>query len=75
MDTYAAFKERQDWPALLSDGLHLSAEGNKVLFARLQTVITSDMPQCAPDALALDMPWHDVFQPGTDVQQLLRQFC
>ena len=53
--------EAPAWHALLSDGLHLSAEGNELLFDALARLISERAPDIVPDALTLDFPlWRDV---------------
>lgn len=56
-----ALGEAPAWHALLSDGLHLSPEGNELLFDALARLIAERAPDIAPDALTLDFPlWRDV---------------
>lgn len=51
----------QDYSRYLSDGLHLSADGNRLLFDTLVSRITAACPAILPDALPLDLPiWRDV---------------
>lgn len=50
------FHQDQDWKALLSDGLHLSAEGNRRVFESIKAKICARFPDFHPDEITLDAP-------------------
>jgi isoamyl acetate esterase len=50
--------QTREWHSLLSDGLHLSEDGNAVVFHELQRVLQEQLEDILPDALPLDLPLH-----------------
>eukprot|EP00389_Voromonas_pontica_P014026 GDKH01021703.1.p1 GENE.GDKH01021703.1~~GDKH01021703.1.p1 ORF type:complete len:255 (+),score=42.35 GDKH01021703.1:114-878(+) len=48
------------WKSLLSDGLHLSEEGQRVVFEAVSTAIVRHHPELDPDRMAWDVPtWRE----------------
>lgn len=74
LDVYALFKERSNWPSLLSDGLHLSEAGDEVLFEGLKATIATEYPGLEPDALPSDLAEHAAFVEGVDPSVVLHEY-
>lgn len=55
-DLWRAFQSRDDWAALLSDGLHPGPEGAAVAYEELSRVLAEAYPELAPDWP--QPPWH-----------------
>lgn len=58
VDLWTLFHQEADWRALLSDGLHLTTDGDEAVFAAVRGVIERELPELAPDALPFDLPPH-----------------
>ncbi|KAI3438645.1 hypothetical protein D9Q98_001067 [Chlorella vulgaris] len=68
LNLWQAFQAEQDWQhRLLSDGLHLTAEGNACLYRLLQQLIDQRFPALRVAALPMDAPDHSDIDP-TNVQ-------
>lgn len=60
VDLHAAMLQVPDWEQrLLSDGVHLSAEGNRLLYEKLSAVISSIDAPLGPWTLPWHLPWHN----------------
>jgi isoamyl acetate esterase len=62
VDLWTRLQAIENWPLLLSDGLHLSPAGNQAVFTEVKRVLMAELPLIAPELLPLDMPWHDRIQ-------------
>ena len=59
---FTAMQTPADWATRwLSDGLHLTAEGNATAFDLIFKGLTAADPSLHPDALPLDVPPHDAY--------------
>ncbi|KAG5189159.1 SGNH hydrolase-type esterase domain-containing protein [Tribonema minus] len=56
----------------LHDGLHLSAEGNAVLFTELQRTILAAYPHLDPDTMKMQAPWHGHVDEDSPEESILR---
>ncbi len=54
---HASSADSPAWAAYLSDGLHLSASGQKFVFQRLMDTIRREVPSMAPERLSEHMPF------------------
>eukprot|EP00736_Rhodelphis_marinus_P009031 Rmarinus@m.29158 len=64
----AMLQDSVHWAALLSDGLHLSTEGNLLMFREISRCISEAYPALSADSLSLDMPlWEDMDFENPDV--------
>lgn len=57
-DLWTQLQKKNNWEALLSDGLHLSPLGNQAVFAEVKRVLIAELPSIAPELLPLDLPLH-----------------
>jgi hypothetical protein len=74
LDVWTLFKNQEDWRALLSDGLHLTVDGNCILFNGLKTIIHSQIPEILPDALPLDMPLQITITDSCKHEEIIRPY-
>ena len=74
LDLWARFKAERDWRALLSDGLHLSPQGERVVFEGLRELIEAEVPEAAPGALPLDLPLHCDIEGGAEHERAIRPY-
>eukprot|EP00611_Tribonema_gayanum_P026223 TRINITY_DN6178_c0_g1_i1.p1 TRINITY_DN6178_c0_g1~~TRINITY_DN6178_c0_g1_i1.p1 ORF type:complete len:281 (-),score=98.44 TRINITY_DN6178_c0_g1_i1:605-1447(-) len=56
----------------LHDGLHLSAEGNAVLFKELQRTILAAYPHLDPETMKMQAPWHGHVDEDSPEESILR---
>ena len=61
--------------SLLSDGLHFSAGGNRLMFQRLMGLVQEEWPQLCPEAIPFALPvwldrkaWKEVFEKRREEQ-------
>ena len=59
VDAWQAIMNSKDWKECLCDGLHLSGEGNDILYQEVLKSIQTNVPEMLPDALSLDAPLYD----------------
>lgn len=67
VDLWGSFQMRSGWQEkLLSDGLHLTPEGNAAVFEELSAVLRKDhrLLHLDPDGLAMDGPNHRDIDPS-----------
>lgn len=69
----AAYRGEGGWRALLSDGLHLSAEGGRQAFLSLARAIARDAPDLRPAAMAADWPMWGEVDPAAVEASFVRQ--
>jgi hypothetical protein len=74
LDVWSLFKESEDWRALLSDGLHLTVDGNRVVFEGLEDLIRTQIPEILPDALPLDMPLQSAITDGDQHKEVINPY-
>ena len=69
LDLWSIFMEHgDDWAtALLNDGLHLTAQGNELVYDSLQNLINKEFPGLAPEEKSFDVPDYKSLAEGDDL--------
>ena len=76
IDLFGHLIARDDWRDCLSDGLHLSANGNQVLFDAVTAAIGSVAPHLNPDLAPPHFPfWSDVAEAADGPESLIPQLA
>lgn len=58
LDLYSLMFQMENWKSLLSDGLHLNAAGNQLVFDSLIALLERNKVDLLPSSLSLEVPDH-----------------
>lgn len=78
VDLHSAFRAQENWRSLLSDGLHLSASGSRLVHSLVLPAVRKLVDSCMPSNMAAEdlilPPWRDASNafPSVQIEKWLR---